>query len=197
MMDAISKQEELTATSNVYSLLGRLWLQEIDELLLAEFQSEPLRSTFQFSDSISEEDLDSLAAEYCQLFVGPKNHFPPMQSVWQEGTLDSEITTSVKSFAAAVSYQPSTEYPSTFFDHLGIELEIMARIVQIIANQAPDDPQSVETLAFANEFFERHLCWTDKLIAAASSRANSNFYKTLLANTRDFLDVERSRWNRD
>ncbi len=194
MMDSLSKQEELAATSNVYSLLGRVWLQELDESLLAEFQLEPLRSAFRFTESVQVADLDSLAAEYCQLFVGPKNHFPPMQSVWQEGKLDSEVTASVRAFAAAVNYEPSSAYPNTLVDHLGVELEIMARITEIIAIQKSGDPKSEETHAFAAEFFGRHLCWTEKLIAAAAGRTSSDFYKSLLANTHDFLEIEVERW---
>ena len=194
MMDSLTKQEELAATSNVYSLLGRLWLQELDGDLLAKLHSEPLKSAFQFDDSVQQSDLDSLAAEYCELFVGPKNHFPPMQSVWLEGKLDSEVTASVRAFADAVNYQPSSDYPNTLIDHLGIELEIMGSIVGVLANLAPEDPQLDETQSFASEFFGRHLCWTEKLTEAASAKAHSSFYKSLLANTREFLALELSRF---
>lgn len=196
MTDTTTLVDERSAIANVYALLGRLWLQELDEPLLAEFESEPLRGAFQSvtGQELPTEELDHLAAEYCRLFVGPKEHFPPIQSVWQEGKLDSEISTSVRSFASAISYAPLSAYPNTLIDHLGIELEIMSRSLQLFSHQISNGIPSDETEAFAQEFFRRHLCWTDRFIAAAARSTELVFYKLLLNSTRDFLAAENEVW---
>ena len=77
---------------------------------------------------------------------------------------------------------------------MGVELEIMSRAVHAVAIQSQSAPDDRETKAFAGEFFRRHLCWTDRLIDTASEKTHAGFYRTMLVNTRDFLESEKSVW---
>lgn len=190
-----SKSAEILAASNVYALLGRLWVAEVDRVILRELKEPRFASDFTLVDNENEDAVvETLAAEYCALFIGPKNHFPPMQSVWQEGQLDSEITNSVKEFADAINYKPAKSYPGTQMDHLGIEMELMGRIVECIGRQKEDESHCQDTHEFAGEFFRRHLTWTGRLFSTAIAHSDSVFYKSLLQTTRDFLQTQSEMW---
>ena len=80
--------EESAARSGLYRLLGRLWLREMDQDALRELGRPPLCDSFVNAGGVlpTNDDLEmieQLAVDYCQLFVGPAGHLPPVQSVWQ------------------------------------------------------------------------------------------------------------------
>ena len=124
------------------------------------------------------DQLDALAVEYCRLFIGPRDHLPPIQSVWEASQLQSEIADSVRAFCDLYGYVLPAKY-SGIIDHLGVELDIMSSALDRVA--IPDA---------ANEFFRRHLTWTDDFFKAAQASAESAFYKSLILVTGEFLQSE-------
>lgn len=182
---------EFRAASSTYSLLARLWLREVDAPFLAQLRETDLGEAFQAAGGRVPQvgELDELAAEYCRLFVGPRNHLPPLQSVWQRGELQSEITSSIRSFAEAIFFDSPLNAGSVMYDHLGTELDIMSQITATVSTET-----CVESRALASEFFRRHLTWTDKLIQQAIGREPGPFYLSLLRMTRMFLDTEAAIW---
>ena len=189
----LQRSTDFAATSGMYELLSRLWLCEVDQEFIADLQGTELRDAFQATaGSIPcEDELEELATEYCRLFVGPKNHLPPLQSVWERGELQSEITPSIRAFAEAVRYQPPAEQANAMLDHLGVQLGIMSCSTELNSQSACED-----SLEFAREFFRRHLSWTDELLSAAKERANHTFYQSLVQMTEEFLHEESAFWLR-
>ena len=183
-----SRNSHRQAVSNVYSLLSRLWLAEIDEPLLRELSKPRLRDAFAKIGGVipDRKQLDELAIEYCRLFIGPRDHLPPIQSVWQRAQLQSDITDSVQAFADLFGYSMPIQHDG-ILDHLGIELDMMSAV---LANGVASDEES----AAVAEFFARHLSWPSKLLDAANDQTQSTFYKSLMQITREFLQAESAVW---
>ncbi len=177
----------------VYRLLGRLWLREVDADLLASLGSSPLNASFVAAGGTlpgpgSEFDrLEVLATDYCQLFVGPSGHLPPHQSVWGSGHFQGEATVSMRRELEA----HSLPQPDGMADHLGEQLAAMAVIIERLAAQPAAE---IAQLDAARDFFARHLAWTDELCRQATSRAQTDFYRSLMTMTQDFLQEERRAW---
>lgn len=174
--------------SDLYALLSRLWLREVDQQLLMRMLDSPVSQTLSVTEfSCDDDSIEALAVEYCQLFIGPKNHLPPFQSVWQTGQLQSEITDSVRSFAEAVGLPetPDQEMP----DHLGRQLEVMSQITKHLGNFDSDEMKELAT-----EYFRRHLTWPKKLLAAAGQRSESDFYNAMIGLTSEVLSSETEYW---
>ncbi len=188
MQNSASLQRQSQPIAGVYTLLSRLWLREIDDELISDLGRDPLRQAFVvLGGVVPHESLDELAVEYCRLFIGPRDHLPPVQSVWQRAQLHSETTTSVRTFAEILGYEMPV---GNMFDHLGIELDLMAHAILGIQGQSCEP--SYEEIA--GEFFRRHLTWPTPLLDAAVERSISPFYRSMVQITRDFLVIERSRW---
>lgn len=188
--DAGPSQSHPETCSPVYRLLARLWLREVDALLVEQFATTALGAAYQAvgGELPSNDSLDELAEAYCRLFIGPRDHLPPFQSVWERGELQSDLTSSVLAFAQAVGYVPP-ESPSTLIDHLGVQLDLMGRAC-LLASNAPSD----EVHALCREFLVRHLQWPAALFAGVQERADCSFYVSLASVTDAFLAAERSHW---
>lgn len=188
-MSSTTATQDLTATANVYSLLARLWLSEVDSEWLEQLNRSDLRSRFVDAGGFvpSAEDLDLLACEYCDLFIGPRGHLAPYQSVWERGELQSEIVASVDQFITLIGYVAPS--PRTLSDHFGRELDMMATALRL-SDRLPKQDEDVGR-EIAAEFFVRHLTWADGLLRAVAERADSDFYRGLANMTAEFLCQER------
>lgn len=188
LIDSESRDEESVA--NVYSLLARLWIQELDAPFLKCMAEEPLVSAFsQLGLTLPTESVEQLAIEYCGLFIGPKNALLPMQSVWQKTQLDSQSASSVAKFAELIGYLLPAP---ALWDHLGVQLDLMSRFVS--ANHFQNDQNEEGDVAseVANAFFDRHLNWASPLLLATSQRACLPVYRSLAEITQQFLAMERA-----
>lgn len=183
---------ELRSISNVYALLARLWLREVDQTFAAQLNQPPLLDAFESIGGLvpSCGELDNLAVQYCRWFIGPKDHLPPLQSVWHNGQLQSETTDSIRSFAAVLGYQTSDTNAGGMPDHLGIQLDIMAQAIRLAA----DCERSVEAREATAEFFRRHLTWPNELFERALQRNDSAFYRAIVGVTKEFLVSEHDVW---
>ncbi len=184
-----SETQDVESVATVYSLLARLWMQEIDAPLLKSMSEEPLLSALSQLDlPLPSESLEQLATEYCALFIGPKNAVLPMQSVWQKTQLDSQSASSVAKFAELIGYiRPA----SALWDHLGVQLDLMSHLVLASGSQEKKDEESDVAWEVANAFFERHLNWPSPLLLGTSQRARLPLYRSLAEITQQFLEMER------
>ena len=181
--------------TSVYQLLARLWTEEPGDLL-TELSSEPLRSAWLqlggvIPDHESAELRSALDEDYCRLFVGPKGHLPPIQSVWEGGELDTAVTTSLREFDSIIGF----ELPWSFAvvdDHLGNELWAMGQLLHKADGLSPGQSSIADDLAGA--FFKGHLSWTEPLLDAVVGREGEQFYGTLATITRQFLGDEAVRF---
>ena len=182
MVDTISDSR---ASVEVYRLLSRLWLREIDAELLSRLQSEPMRSALsELGMEVPASTVDELGIEYCRLFVGPRDHMPPVQSVWLRSELDTELTTSVRHYAELLGYGL---YPQDMPDHLGVQLGLMAHAISLVE----ENPGTQEYQEIASDFFRRHLTWPTDLLQAVQKRSDASFYASLAAITQQFLKLEQ------
>ena len=76
-------------------------------------------------------------------------------------------------------------------DHLGRQLEVMGRLLDFGLQpiQHADDVYDL-----APTYFARHLTWATPLVEAAIKRAETEFYRSTIQMTRDFLNSEVAFW---
>ncbi|QDT08496.1 TorD/DmsD family molecular chaperone [Planctomycetes bacterium K23_9] len=182
--------EEHQSLANVYALIGRLWLSEVDLDLLQQLAATAqhdslLRDSFAVDESMLQPaGVEMLAVEYCSLFIGPKNHLPPYQSVWEAGQLQSETVASMNRFAEILD-APDIVDGSTMSDHVGYQLQLMGLVHQRASFQRSD-----ELLELGQLFFSRHLCWQQPLLRSVIQRSGVGFYGSLATLTGELVDSE-------
>ena len=184
--------DEHQSIANVYELLSRLWLREVDVELLDAIVASPLADELNVNaERASQTDLlNELATQYCALFIGPKDHLPPYQSVWQTGQLQSETTDSVRAYTEALRAADLIGQ-SEMADHLGHQMLVMSEIHRRLAKT---DDNNLRDLG--HEFFRTHLNWASPLIQAANDRTCSNFYQKVVALSGELLAAELISWTR-
>lgn len=181
--------EEFAALAGMYRLLGRLWMREVDEASLRELHREPLRTSFEAAGGVLPNEananvIEELAIDYCRLLIGPKDHFPPFQSVWQDGQLLGETTTSMSQFIDIVGYDASALPDGIMLDHFAVQLDVMGHIYQQFAVQ-PELADGIREIA--DRFHAAHLAWILVLLEAAHEKADSGFYRSVVGLTREVL----------
>lgn len=182
---------ELASAGGMYRLLARLWLFEADRALLETLRLPPYQE--HFGPAVAEATVEDLAVDYCQLFLGPQGHLPPMQSVWQEDRFQGALTSSLQGFVEIVGFQASELRSGTMLDHLGVELSMMGQIVTAAAEEM-DATRRGEIESLGAAFFARHLTWPQPLLDAAARQAQTAFYRTVVSLTDTFLAAERQIW---
>ncbi len=170
----------------VYDLLARLWDDAPDAALmqqLAEIPSDSVPPALnELLTSCGQDTPEGLAVEYTRLFVGPKEHLPPFQSVWEERQLDGEAAVSMRKFGDVIGIENA-------MDHIGVQLSAMGTV---LSQAATADGSQLEDLAsLGASFFVAHLTWPDDLLSAIERRSTSRFYQLLATVTRDFLASEQ------
>lgn len=184
--------DELAALSGTYRLFARLWMREVDDKFLASLLKPPLRDGFTAAggwlpDAAAPATLEELAMDYCQLFLGPANHLPPYQSVWQRGHFQSESVDSMRHYVAAAGCEPSGQMR----DHLGVQLEVMGGLLEIGSKSVP---HADDDLNIVSTYFATHLTWSTPLLALAIDRAETDFYRSMIQMTRALLESESAYW---
>lgn len=179
----ISTQTE--SISNVYRLLSRLWIAEVDHDLLTQLQQPELRRALEALGAVVPQStaLDELAVEYCRWFIGPQGHLPLLQSVWDRGQLESDVTDSMRAFVNLFGYESKTNKP----DHFGFQLAVMGHALLL--------PPTTATQEAMAAYFDRHLLWAKRLLQTAVNRDDSSFYQSLAQLTQRFLDSEAEERN--
>ena len=195
-LDLKSTDAERTATAGMYRLLATLWCSEVSGALLAELQLGTCAATFvdhQFFSADEAIDVTTLAADYCQLFVGPRDHLPPYQSVWEEGQLAGRAAGSMR------RYLELLEGPllprNVEADHLGRQLALMGEITAGMATVGSEDERHTTYDALGREFFAAHLLWPASLLTLAEQQAQTQFYRAVSRCTADFLETEAAFWS--
>ena len=193
---AVGRSQDKPGRSGVYRLLGRLWLREVDAPLLEQLSDGVLGEAFVAAGGVSPslvtgETVESLAVDYCQLFLGPSGHFPPYQSVWEAGQFEGEAAKSVREFAEVVGYDPAGVLPGGMVDHLGVQLDLMGHLLSggVDAEDSADAEDNIID-EVSDAFYSAHLTWPDTLLSATRERAKTAFYRSMLTLTGEFLDTE-------
>ena len=141
-------------------LIGKLQAQGAG--LVAALGGDPLIG-LDMSDP--ETVLEGLAVEYCRLFIGPRNHLPPTESVvLGEGRFWGNATEEVSAYCRSVGIASAPDI-NVLPDHISMELDCLA----VLEEQGRCD----EAVAFANKHIRR---WLPALAAYVDEHATLPFY---------------------
>ncbi len=162
----------------IYRLLSAMWSDppSADDLRAFALVQDESRPWAALREAVVGATADDLAVQFTQLFVGPKNHLPPLQSVWLEQQLEGESAASTRRYGEVLGIDNAS-------DHLGSQLQMMA----IILDAETPDPAIQSELAMC--FFRDHLSWPAILLDAVAQRGDA-FYQSVSRLTRDFLESE-------
>ena len=154
-------------------LFASIFHREVDSRLLQEIvlNREELRGLLG-GDPLQEMLLDStestielLATEYCCLFIGPRGHMSPVESVvLGEGRYLGDSTQAVSAFYQSLGMAPSQD-ARIMPDHISMELDCLAIL--------EESGRHKEAIAFARAHILR---WLPTLVLHISKRATLAFY---------------------
>jgi TorA maturation chaperone TorD len=189
--------KEIVGRRGMYHLLARLWLREVDQPLLCEFDLPPLRDAYLEAGGLLPlgqqlQVIEQLAMDYCRLFVGPTGHLPPLQSVWQSGRFEGAAAESMATFVEVIGYDSSSLPSGTMLDHLGVQLDVMGYILGQVPIGAAEWCEVDGIRDVAQTFFAAHLSWPGPLLQLAQRQAETDFYRRMIMITRQFLHEETS-----
>ncbi len=181
----------------VYGLLARLWQSELNRDLLTNLQEDELRRSYEVvggyvPPSAASDELDQLAMDFCQLFIGPNGHFPPYQSVWIEGRFESKTVASLREYVEILGDAGDWSLNNPL-DHFAVELDMMSFIL-IAKSKINDLSDQQDALVLASCFFHDHLVWAIPLCEAAHKRSETEFYQRLTKLTGDFIQEEQTNF---
>ena len=176
-----SDRAELAATCR---LVAGFWLHEVDQNALQLFADDRVQAAWidlggslPASEPNSAATLDELAADYCQLLIGPKQHLPPVQSVWTDHVFQSKAASATHKFYELCS---DFERPGTIDDHLGCQLHFAGFLLE----QADHDEAAEQVLV---QFQREHLSWASPLVDRVAQKAETDFYRGLAVVTQQLI----------
>lgn len=189
--------ENAAARAAVFRLLARLWAQEISRDLAEQLSRPPVAPVlqqlgdFSIRTPVGDDDLQQWAVDFCQLFIGPRDHLLPYQSVWDEGRLAGDAASSMRTFFDVLGYQSPWDR-KLMDDHLAVQLDVMGHLLEQAASQqvaTDEDRRWLVDLLIA--YVKLHLTWPDRLLDRVARRAATPLYQSLAAMTATFLQQER------
>lgn len=181
---------ELTAT---LALVSWLWAGELGREDLEQLVHSELRGPWQelggwLPDAgapIEDARVEELAEDYCRVLVGPRDHLPPVQSVWEAGRFESEAAVSMQQFMESVDvFQPCVPIP----DHLAVQLQLASRLFSVPLTTL-EETERTALVTWAQMFIDRHLQWPAGFLDAVEQSSQTRFYQGLCQVTRRLLFV--------
>lgn len=186
-----------TNAANVYGLLARLWIREIDKPTLEQFSGNDFQIAWTSlggwipSTVAADETIDALAIEYCSCFLGPKGHLPPHQSVVSHSRFQGDCLGSVRKFVDVIGMPEGKWFADQqMLDHAGLLLALMQRIC--FSAELYGDTEIKSLTELRARFFVSHLKWLNEYCQVAKQKTESKFYRGLFEVTREFLAGEES-----
>lgn len=187
------------ANANACFLLSRLWSHEVELAELTDLVSGSVGAAYReaggwlpVSEDVCQEFVDELAVEFCQCFLGPKNHLPPYQSVVANSRFQAQCCDSLKEFVEIIGPVEVVEVRSQPMpDHASLELAMLGQLQLSLQKsiEAQDDAAGgIQELT--KTFFSQHLNWLIDYCDVAASRYDSLFYCGVFNVTGQFLDSQ-------
>jgi TorA maturation chaperone TorD len=195
---------EARARGNIYSLLSRVFMSEVDkqflDILKKRESIEAFRDHgFTFLEDLlnrsEEEFIDELAVEFASLFlISPGRLLSPYESVQEskEGQLGGEAASKTLFFYKRAGLT-IPEGISLFPDHFAIELEFMGHLCEREASalENNDESAALSERHFQKEFIKSHLGnWYRPFLNRVEAAAKHPFYREFSAFANGFLDSE-------
>lgn len=218
MNESTSAAAFATARANIYRFLASTFLTAPTDAVLVRVRAAAFRAALaEWTDGSGWDDIasapeDELAVEYHHLFVVPGNRYvPPFESVYTDSVdilySPHEISGAgdMPTRVGALLWGPSTiaverAYAAAGFqvdgavgvppDHLGIELQFLARLcdAQAQAWETEDEPEARRFERLEREFLQAHLLrwishWRTRLEAVSAH----SFYGVLARATESIV----------
>jgi TorA maturation chaperone TorD len=178
-----SAQASVEPLSTALRLIASIFAREVDQSLLEhliERRDELVGALGRdpLSDSI-DDPIEVLAIEYCGLFIGPKGHLVPTESVvLGEGQLWGAATEAVAEFYQRCGIA-SRRNERTAPDHISMELDFLAIL------------EETGRHAEARQFAHLHLLrWLPGLLDHVGAKASLAFYPVWLEGLQAMLAEE-------
>lgn len=199
--------ETATARGNIYGLLTAAFRVEPSSSFLTRLKDPEVLGVFEglgislgedFRDSPNEQLREDLAVEFTRLFLGPRGHISPHESLHTDGASDGNAdlwgadTVKVKRFMEAAGLAVDDSFTG-MPDHISAEMEFMRRLTtkEAEAWTEADEEFATNILKIERRFYDEHLSrWVvrfcDKLIEAAEHP----FYRGIAEVTKGFIEYE-------
>lgn len=199
--------------SDVYGLLSSVYSQEPDKGFIENVQNDKsLRLLIaeggmwdeKFWAQSVKELYERLAVEYTRLFIGPKNHIPPLESLYnyKEGEtrqIWGSATVDVKKLIESSGLSFIKNYGS-IPDHISIEFEFMQKLVEKegeLWEKENYNSQLYKTIELEMRFINEHLkMWIPDFCQKVIGAAKLDFYKNFAKLTKDFIVTEKEEIER-
>ncbi len=210
-MNEVDRQQfsqKASQRSNIYGVLSSVFSQEPDKSFIKHLlEDKALRRLLagggmwdeKFWARSPQEISKDLAVEYTRLFIGPKGHIPPFESIYnfREGEsrqIWGTVTVEIKKIIEASGLSFKNDYEG-IPDHIGIELEYMQKLVKKEAElweKNENNSQLLKTIQQEKKFIEEHLDnWIPEFCQKVKQAAKLDFYKNFAEVTRDFINLEK------
>lgn len=187
----MNKQNSAAADyrSNIYYFLSLVYLREPRVEFMELLEAGDFRSNLEgLGVIIDAVPRKAFKLEYTRLFLGPGEHIPPYESVFTDpnayasgyGQIYGDAARQVEKWYQKYGFEISDEFGS-IPDQVGVELSFMHMLTAI------EDP-GPNVLADQAEFIKNHLAnWVPTFCDQAAQIAELDFYKTILALTKEFV----------
>ena len=203
-MENSEEIEYLNVRSNMYSLLSRAFIREVDKPFLSLLKDETNAQSFRdggfnlFGDFIDKQDdhiLDALAVEYASLFlVATGKRLSVYESVQlpMEGQLNGVATSKTLAFYKSAGFDFPKE-SNILPDHFAVELEFMSHLCKKEAEaiEKKDEHVAERARTLQAAFMNTHLGqWYEKFMNNLEKNTQNSFYSGMSLLAKEFLDSE-------
>jgi len=209
--------EVLQVREVAYSLLARLFGEEPDPDFLRELHRRQVFMTFLYADenpevregtqrvaahlaeleTLGEDGFEALRWDYTRLFIGPDRlPAPPWESAYltEERLLFQESTLEVRRAYRKYGLLPRN-FPHEADDHIGFELEFMARLCRLAADEegTPREQVLADQRAFLHEHLQR---WVPAFARDVEAHATTGFFRGAAGLLKGFLEADAAFMDR-
>lgn len=199
-----SSIDEARARRNIYSLISRFFMREVDKQFLDILKKRESIDAFRDNGFTFLEDLlsrregdlmDELAVEFASLFlISPGRLLSPYESVQtgKEGQLGGEAASKTLFFYKKAGFTISKGI-SLLPDHFAIELDFMAHLCEreAAALEGNDEHTARPEKELQRDFLKSHIGgWYRPFLGNVEAAAEHTFYREVSSFAREFLDSE-------
>lgn len=206
--DSESLRETLAYRATQYALLAQVFQHEPTEEFLQELIAaassvdDPLQTSIPENEAqllrrldryFAQEGRDvrqAISIEYAELFIGPR---PPLAPIYESLYLGSprrlytDVTRSVRAFYEQHGFEVSRKnrIPD---DHLGYELEFMARLCAVTLESVGDSSSLEYLIESQRQFLETHVqCWIGLLRERIEAAVPNGYYLVWIKYAEDYI----------
>jgi TorA maturation chaperone TorD len=199
--------ETATARANIYGLLTAAFRVEPSSSFLTRLKDPEILGVLEglgvslgedFRDSSNEQLREDLAIEFTRLFLGPRGHISPHESLHTDSASDGNAdlwgaeTVKVKRFMEAAGLTVDDSFTG-MPDHISAEMEFMQQLTtrEAEAWTEADEEFATNILKIEKRFYDEHLSrWVARFCDKVIETSEHPFYQGIGDVTKGFLEYE-------